>query len=240
MTEFLTRSDVVKFFMRNKRKKIVFSRINHFWEDNKETSKWKTTNFNQEPLINNILSCILYANKELKYNKDGEVLDEYIEEVKSILHDRNLQQSTWSKKKIFECLNISNINNDFFLFLCTQFYINIIICDVIGIKFYYLDTEFDKYIPTLVLQSKTDEITKQIYYQVLFEENKNILRTGEELNEFIEYKDKFIIGLDKNKQFIIKNYSMIEKDDDIIQMEKRRVLDQELNEDELYNEFEEV
>jgi len=239
MSEFLTRSDVVKFFMRNKRKKIVFSRINHFWEKN-DTNNWKTTNFIQEPLINNILSCILHANKQLKYNKNGEVLEEYIEEVKSLLHDKNLQQSTWSKKKIFECLNISNINNDFFLFLCTEFYLNIIICDVIGIKFYYIDNEFDKYIPTLVLQSKTDDITKQIYYQVLYEDNKNILRTGDELNEFIEYKDKFIIGLDKNKQFIIKNFSRIENDDDVFDMQKRRELDHELDDNDLYNEFEEI
>lgn len=239
MSEFLTRSDVVKFFMRNKRKKIVFSRINHFWEQN-DSNNWKTTNFIQEPLINNILSCILYANKELKYNKNGEVLEEHIEEVKSLLHDKNLQQSTWSKKKIFECLNISNINNDFFLFLCTEFYMNIIICDVIGIKFYYIDNEFDKYIPTLVLQSKTDDITKQIYYQVLYEDNKNILRTGDELNEFIEYKDKFIIGLDKNKQFIIKNFSHIENDDDVFDMHKRRELDHELDDNDLYNEFEEI
>ena len=147
------------------------------------------------------MSCILYANKELKHNKDGEVLEDCIEEIKNILHDKNLQQSTWSKKKIFECLNISNINNDFFLFLCTQFYINIIMCDVIGVKFYYLDNEFDKYIPTLILQSNTNDITKQIYYQVLYKEDNNFLLVGDELNEFIEYKDKFIIGLDKNKQF---------------------------------------
>jgi len=235
MSEFLTRSDVVKFFTRNKRNKITFPRLNYFWETN-----WKTTNFNQDPLINNILSCILYANKELKYNKNGEVLEEHIEEVKSLLHDKNLQQSTWSKKKIFECLNISNINNDFFLFLCTEFYLNIIICDVIGIKFYYIDNEFDKYIPTLVLQSKTDDITKQIYYQVLYEDNKNILRTGDELNEFIEYKDKFIIGLDKNKQFIIKNFSRIENDDDVFDMQQRRELDKELDDNDLYNEFEEI
>jgi hypothetical protein len=237
MTEILTRSDVVKFFMRNKRNKVVFSRSNYFWEKN-----WKVTQFNQDPLINNILSCILYANKELKYNKNGEVFEDCIEEIKNILHDKNLQQSIWSKKKIFECLNISNINNDFFLFLCMQFYINIIICDVIGIKFYYLDNEFDKYIPTLILQSNTNDITKQIYYQVLYNKDDKYLLVGDELNEFIDYKDKFIIGLDKNKQFIIKNYSSIEKDDDIIHMEKRRELDleNEQNEEDLYNEFEEV
>jgi hypothetical protein len=237
MTEILTRSDVVKFFTRNKRNKITFPRLNYFWETN-----WKTTNFNQDPLINNILSCILYANKELKHNKDGEVLEECIEEIKNILHDKNLQQSLWSKKKMFECLNISNINNDFFLFLCSQFYINIIICDVIGIKFYYLDNEFDKYIPTLVLQSKTNDVTKQIYYQVLYKKIDKYLLVGDDLYEFIEYKDKFIIGLEKSKQFIIKNYSTIEKDDDVIHMEKRRELDLEKddNEEDLYNEFEEV
>lgn len=237
MTEFLTRSDVVKFFMRNKRKKITFPTKNYFWE---EDTIWKTTNFPQDPLINNILSCILYSTKKIKYNTNGEVLDEQLEEVKSILHDKNLQQTNWSKKKIFECINIGNINNDFFLFLCSEFYINIIICDVIGVKFYYLDDEFDKYLPTLILQSKTDDITKQNYYQVLYKNENELLFTDTMLNEFIEYKDKFTIGLDKNKKFSIKNYSMVEKDDDIVQMDKIRNLDEELSEEDLYNEFEEI
>jgi hypothetical protein len=237
MTEYLTRSDVVKFFMRNKRKKITFPTKNYFWE---ETTNWKTTNFPQDPLINNILSCILYSTKKIKYNTNGEVLDEQLEEVKNILHDKNLQQTHWSKKKIFECINIGNINNDFFLFLCNEFYINIIICDVIGVKFYYLDDEFDKYLPTLILQSKTDDITKQNYYQVLYKNEDDLLFTDTMLNEFIEYKDKFTIGLDKNKKFTIKNYSMVEKDDDIVQMDKIRGLDEELSEEDLYNEFEEI
>jgi hypothetical protein len=74
----------------------------------------------------------------------------------------------------------------------------------------------------------------------LYEDNKNILRTGDELNEFIEYKDKFIIGLDKNKQFIIKNFSRIENDDDVFDMQQRRELDKELDDNDLYNEFEEI
>jgi hypothetical protein len=45
------------------------------------------------------------------------LITDQIEEVKNILHDRNLQQTQWSKKKIFECININNINNDFFLLL---------------------------------------------------------------------------------------------------------------------------
>ena len=237
MTEFLTRSDVVKFFMRNKRKKITFPTKNYFWE---EDTNWKTTNFPQDPLINNILSCILYGTKKIKYNTNGEVLDEQLEEVKNILHDKNLQQIIWSKKKIFECINIGNINNDFFLFLCNEFYINIIICDVIGVKFYYLDDEFDKYLPTLILQSKTDDITKQNYYQVLYKNENELLFTDTMLNDFIEYKDKFTIGLVKNKKFAIKNYSMVEKDDDIVQMDKIRGLDEELSEEDLYNEFEEI
>jgi len=239
MSEILTRSDVVKFFIRNKRKKIVFPTKNYFWEN---TSEWKTTKFSQEPLINNILSCILYANKELKYDKSGEILEEHLDEVKNILHDKNLQQTLWSKKKIFECINISNINNDFFLFLSNEFYINIIICSVIGIKFYYIDEEFDKCIPTLVLQSNTDDITKQVYYQVLYKDENNILFTNDKLNEFIDYQDKFVIGLDKNKKFSIKNYKMVEKDDDIVQLDKIRELDHELDHDsdELYNEFEEI
>jgi len=239
MTECLTRSDVVKFFSRSKKNKITFPVKNYFWEENKE---WKNTNFPQEPLINNILSCILYANKEIKYNTVGEVLEDHIDEVKNILHDKNLQQTTWSKKKIFECINIGNINNDFFLFLCSEFYMNIIICDVIGVKFYYLDDEFDKYLPTLILQSKTDEITKQIYYQVIYKENKDILLTDSELDEFINYSDKFTIGIDKNKKFSVKNYSMVEKDDDIVQLDKIRSLDEEISSDseQLYNEFEEI
>lgn len=126
------------------------------------------------------------------------------------------------------------------MFLCSEFYINIIICDVIGVKFYYLDDEFDKYLPTLILQSKTDDITKQNYYQVLYKNENELLFTDTMLNEFIEYKDKFTIGLDKNKKFSIKNYSMVEKDDDIVQMDKIRNLDEELSEEDLYNEFEEI
>ena len=58
----LTRHDVVKFFTRNKTQKIVFEKKNYFWDT------WNVTNFSQEPLINNILSCLLFANNELKYN----------------------------------------------------------------------------------------------------------------------------------------------------------------------------
>jgi hypothetical protein len=228
----LTRQDVVKFFTRTKAQKIVFEQKDYFWD------KWKTTNFPKEPLINNILSCILYANDEIKYNEHGLVLDEQLDEVKSLLLDRNLQQNQWSKKKIFECINISNINNDFFLFLCQEFYMNILICSELGIKIYYLDEELDIHIPTIVLKSYTDDITKQLYYQVVHLENKLVKQ--DELNLFINYPDKFIIGLDKNKKLILKNYSLISSDDDIIHMDKRRELDTCKSDEELFNEFEEI
>ena len=236
MQQNLTRHDVVKFFTRNKRSKIVFEEKNYFWDS------WNSTNFSQEPLINNILSCILFANNELKYDKLGNVLDEQMEEVKSILLDRNLQQNIWSKKKIFECININNVNNDFFLFLCQEFYINIFICSELGIKMYYINEEFDIHIPTIVLKSNTDDITKQLYYQIIYLENKLIKQ--EEIMLFLNYPDKFIIGINKNKKLIIKNYSLVDNDDDIVHMYNRRELDKELesnSEDEkLYNEFEEI
>jgi hypothetical protein len=231
----LTRQDVVKFFTKKHQNKIVFEKKDYFWET------WTSTNFSQEPLINNILSCILFANNELKYNEKGLVLDDQIEEVKNLLLDRNLQQSIWSKKKIFECININNINNDFFLFLCQEFYLNIFICSELGIKIYYIDDEFDVHIPTIVLKSNTDDITKQVYYQVIYLENKLIKQ--DEIHKFINYPDKFIIGLDKNKQFKIKNYSLIDNDLDIVHMDKRRELDHvnsEKSDEELYNEFEEI
>ena len=121
MSQNLTRQDVVKFFTRNKRTKIIFEQKEYFWDS------WNTTNFSNEPLINNILSCILFANNDY-------VTDEQIEEVKNILLDKNLQQNIWSKKKIFECININNVNNDFFLFLCQEFYINIFICSELVIS----------------------------------------------------------------------------------------------------------
>ena len=162
MSQFLTRQDVVKFFTKTKKTNIVFEQKNYFWDT------WNSTNFSQEPLINNILSCILFANDEIKYDKNGLVLDDHLEEVKNILLDRNLQQNIWSKKKIFECININNVNNDFFLFLCQEFYINIFICSELGIKMYYINDEFDINIPTLVLKSNTDDITKQVYYQIIY------------------------------------------------------------------------
>ena len=61
---------------------------------------------------------------------------------------------------------------------------------------------------------------------------------------FINYPDKFIIGIDKNKKLKIKNYSLIENDIDIVHMEERRQLDSYVKEEnideELYNEFEEI
>ena len=227
----LTRSDVVKFFTRNKRTKITFDKKEYFWDS------WNSTNFAQEPLINNIISCILFANDEIK------MLDEQLEEVKNTLLAKNLQQTTWSKKKIFECININNVNNDFFLFLCQEFYINIFICSELGIKMYYINDEFDMYIPTIVLKSNTDDITKQVYYQTIFPVVNNKLMKQEDLNQFINYPDKFIIGIDKNKKFKLKKYSLIENDDDIVQMDKRRELDKinsEQSDDDLYNEFEEI
>jgi len=234
-SKILTRQDVVKFFNRNKRIKIVFEKKEYFWE------QWNSTNFAQDPLINNILSCVLFANDELKYDKKGFVLDDQIEEVKNILLDKNLQQNIWSKKKIFECININNVNNDFFLFLCSEFYINIFICSELGVKMYYIDEEFDIHLPTIVLKSNTDDITKQVYYQLIYLENKLIKQ--EELTQFINYPDKFIIGIDKTKKLKIKNYSLVENDIDIIHMDKRRELDtinSEKSDDELYNEFEEI
>jgi len=236
--ENLTRQSIVKFFTKNKKKNILFPVHNYFWD------KWTATQFTQEPLINNILSCILYANDELKYDQNGNVSEEYIEEIKTRLHDRNLQQTYWSKKKIFECINIGNINNDFFLFLCKEFYINIIICSEIGIKIYYMDDDFDKCMPTIVLKSLTDDITKQVYYQHI-SNSKNKLLTLDDLSVFLEYPEKYIIGLEKNKKLIIKNYSLIEKDDDIIHMQKRRELDKSESDksdvdNDLYNEFEEI
>jgi len=225
--KILTRQDVVKFFTRNKTKKIIFEQKNYFWDT------WNTSNFSQEPLINNILSCILFANNEIKYN-----LDEQLEDLKNLLLDRNLQQNIWSKKKIFECININNINNDFFLFLCQEFYLNILICSELGIKIYYLDEELDIHIPTLVLKSYTDDVTKQVYYQVLYQEQRLVKQ--EELTLFLNYPDKFIIGLDKNKKLKLKNYSLIENDIDIIHMEKRKELDQDKSDEELFNEFEEI
>jgi hypothetical protein len=236
MQQNLTRQDVVKFFTRNKRSKIVFEQKKYFWDS------WNITNFSQEPLINNILSCILFANDEIKYNKYGNVLDEQLEDIKNILLDRNLQQTLWSKKKIFECININNVNNDFFLFLCQEFYINIFICSELGIKMYYVQDEFDINIPTIVLKSNTDDITKQLYYQIIYLENKLIKQ--DEIMLFINYSDKFIIGIDKNKKLKIKNYSLIENDVDIVHMEQRRQLDsynkEENIDEELYNEFEEI
>lgn len=225
--KILTRHDVVKFFTRNKTKKIVFEQKNYFWDT------WNTSNFSQEPLINNILSCILFANNEIKYN-----LDEQLEDLKNLLLDRNLQQNLWSKKKIFECININNINNDFFLFLCQEFYLNILICSELGIKIYYLDEELDIHIPTIVLKSYTDDVTKQVYYQVLYQEQKLVKQ--EELTLFLNYPEKFIIGIDKNKKLKLKNYSLIENDIDIIHMEKRKELDQDKSDEELFNEFEEI
>ena len=234
MSQILTRQDVVKFFLRNKRAKIVFEQKDYFWD------KWNITNFPQEPLINNILSCILFAT-------NNHILDDQIEEVKNILLDKNLQQNIWSKKKIFECININNVNNDFFLFLCQEFYINIFICSELGIKMYYINDELDVHIPTVVLKSNTDDITKQLYYQIIYLENKLIKQ--DEIMLFINYPDKFIIGIDKNKKLKLKNYSLIENDIDIVHMDKRKDLDHELNssednvkelDDELYNEFEEI
>jgi hypothetical protein len=230
----LTRQDVVKFFTSNKNKvqKIIFEQKNYFWD------KWNTSTFSQDPLINNILSCLLFANNELKYNENGLVLDDQLDEVKNLLLDRNLQQTSWSKKKIFECININNVNNDFFLFLCQEFYLNILICSELGIKIYYLDDELDVHIPTIALKSYTDDITKQVYYQVVYLENK--LLKQEELNLFINYPDKFIIGLDKNKSLKLKNYSLIENDIDILHMDKRKELDICKSDEELFNEFEEI
>ena len=234
----LTREDVVKFFLRNKRNKIVFEKKEYFWDT------WKITSFPQEPLINNILSCILFANSsnfDLKYDTNGLISDEQLEEVKNLLLAKNLQQNTWSKKKIFECININNVTNDFFLFLCQDFYVNIFICSELGIKMYYLDEEFDIHIPTIVLKSNTDDITKQIYYQLIYLDNKLIKQ--DELMLFLNYSDIFIIGLDKNKKLKIKNYSLVENDIDVIHMDKRRELDHinsEKSDEELYNEFEEV
>ena len=229
MSQNLTRQDVVKFFTRNKRTKIIFEQKEYFWDS------WNTTNFSNEPLINNILSCILFATND-------HVTDEQIEECKNILLDKNLQQNIWSKKKIFECININNVNNDFFLFLCQEFYINIFICSELGIKMYYINEEFDIHIPTIILKSNTDDITKQLYYQIIYLENKLIKQ--EEIMLFLNYPDKFIIGINKNKKLIIKNYSLIDNDDDIVHMYNRRELDKELesnSEDEkLYNEFEEI
>ena len=156
MSQNLTRQDVVKFFTRNKRTKIIFEQKEYFWDS------WNTTNFSNEPLINNILSCILFATND-------HVTDEQIEECKNILLDKNLQQNIWSKKKIFECININNVNNDFFLFLCQEFYINIFICSELGIKMYYINEEFDIHIPTIILKSNTDDITKQLYYQIIYD-----------------------------------------------------------------------
>jgi len=66
----------------------------------------------------------------------------------------------------------------------------------------------------------------------------------EEIMLFLNYPDKFIIGINKNKKLIIKNYSLVDNDDDIVHMYNRRELDKELesnSEDEkLYNEFEEI
>jgi hypothetical protein len=229
MSQNLTRQDVVKFFTRNKKTKIIFEQKEYFWDS------WNTTNFPNEPLINNILSCILFATNDY-------VTDEQIEEVKNILLDKNLQQNIWSKKKIFECININNVNNDFFLFLCQEFYINIFICSELGIKMYYINEEFDIHIPTIVLKSNTDDITKQLYYQIIYLENKLIKQ--EEIMLFLNYPDKFIIGINKNKKLIIKNYSLVDNDDDIVHMYNRRELDKEIesnSEDEkLYNEFEEI
>jgi hypothetical protein len=57
---------------------------------------------------------------------------------------------------------------------------------------------------------------------------------------FINYPDKFIIGLDKNKKLKIKNYSLIENDIDILHMDKRKELDTVKSDEELFNEFEEI
>ena len=234
MTEILTRENIVKFFTRNKRKKIEFKTQEYFWD------KWTSTSFPQDPVINNILSCILFANDKLQYNKDGHASEEHLDEIKNFLQDRNLQQTNWSKKKLFESINISNINNDFFLFLCQEFYINLIICSEIGIKFYYLDDEFDKCIPTVILKSITDDITKQLYYQTIYKDKK--ILTMEDLSDFINYPDKFIIGLEKNKKFTLKNYSLIDQDTDIIHMDKRREMDKANSEEEVdyYDELEEI
>lgn len=107
---------------------------------------------------------------------------------------------------------------------------------------YYINDEFDINIPTLVLKSNTDDITKQVYYQIIYLENKLIKQ--DEIMLFINYPDKFIIGIDKNKKLKIKNYSLIENDIDIVHMDRRRELDYEKDieniDEELYNEFEEI
>ena len=72
MSQNLTRQDVVKFFTRNKKTKIIFEQKEYFWDS------WNITNFLNEPLINNILSCILFATND-------HVTDEQIEESKNIL-----------------------------------------------------------------------------------------------------------------------------------------------------------
>jgi hypothetical protein len=88
---------------------------------------------------------------------------------------------------------------------------------------YYIQDEFDVNIPTIVLKSNTDDITKQLYYQIIYLENKLVKQ--DEIMLFINYSDKFIIGIDKNKKLKIKNYSLVENDIDIVHMEQRRQLD---------------
>ena len=65
-----------------------------------------------------------------------------------------------------------------------------------------LDEELDIHIPTVALKSYTDDVTKQVFYQVIYLENKLIKQ--EELSMFINYPDKFIIGLDKNKKLKLR------------------------------------
>ena len=112
--ENLTRQSIVKFFIRNKRKNIVFPLKTYFWDD------WTMTDFQQEPLINNILSCILYANDKLQYDQNGNISEENILKILKhfflnveIAEDKyvlNVSSNMWNKpndiEKSFEYIKI--------------------------------------------------------------------------------------------------------------------------------------
>ncbi len=160
---------------------------------------------------NNLLTCLLIAYKNVSYNINSltykiSINDDVIKEYKQIIQKYIIESSfdqTKKKKYIANHLNQNDDKptNDSILVLTNYFGINLLIysSDSQIIKCYYYDNYMDRDQPFIILKETKDNNSPELYYEIVFSQNKFIFEYSHPI--VIELLPKsIIIGLEPNKQ----------------------------------------
>ena len=163
----------------------------------------------------NLLTTLLIAYKNINYQIDNStleislnetILDEYFKNIEEFIRNSSIDQN--KKKKYINYINSQTKQststypiNDSILLLTYYFGINLIIYnnETQIIKYFYYDNHVNIKLPYILIKETKNSQTTNIYYELIFSQNKFIFDNNHPL--IIELiPNAFIIGFEQNKK----------------------------------------